>query len=458
MMDPEVPRAGGSRLTRGARSAPVVAILALALLSATIPAGCIGVDYVANRDILVIRLDPEGTTAWTCLIDTGFDDAARDLAETPEGGFIITGQNTSERIGGPHSRLIRLTPGGAIQWDRILRDGYGELTAVAPADEGDYFVAAYDGRVWRVDPDGNVRWDHETGMTGVWSLAPARDGGVMAAGAVEGTVPFGTVPVYHQDGTFSSRPPFANETVVTPGCHETALPAGPRGTNMVTECTVPYMMVRQAMVVKLDGEGNLTWKGSYGEEGLDSAWALAESSDGRGCLVAGYGRIREGSGGSDADLLVLPISSGGAPGRISRIDQTGYYGSLQLRSSPSGYDMIFIRTMPGGNLPGPYPVEVHMDPEGVGVSSSPPGPGLVTAWTADGGYISAGFPGPDGDSWMGESVYGRPEGAPLRVVRLQSDGNLAWEREVPGFGAHHVRKVIQTRDGGFAILAIRENY
>lgn len=458
MMGRKNPPTDGSRVTGGSPSVLPVGILALVVICITISAGCIGMDYVANRDIMVIRLDPDGTTAWTCLIDTGFDDAARDLAETPDGGFIIAGQNTSKRIGNPHSRLLRLTSRGAIQWDQILRDGYGELTAVAPAGDGDFVVASFDGGVWRIDPEGKVRWEKGTGMTGVWSIVPTMDGGFVAAGAAEGTIPLGTAPVFHRDGTFSPRPPFANETVVTPGCHETALPAGPRGTIMVTECTVPFTLVRQAMVMKLDREGGLTWNWSYGEEGLDSVWAIAESFDGRGFLLAGYGRIPEVNGGSDADLLVLPISDGGEPGAISRIDRTGYYTSPLLRSSPAGYEMIYISTIPIGNHSVPRPIAVHTGLDGGVVSSSPLATGIVTGRTSDGGYISAGFPGPGGDSVMGESVYGRPDGYPLRVVRLHSDGSRSWEREITGIGVHHVRKVIQTRDGGFAILAVRENF
>ena len=68
-------------------------VLAILVVVLGMSAGCIGRDYVPNRDIVVLKLTPDCSLEWTRVIDDGFDDAALDLVEISGGGYAIAAQN-----------------------------------------------------------------------------------------------------------------------------------------------------------------------------------------------------------------------------------------------------------------------------------------------------------------------------------------------------------------------------
>jgi len=431
-------------------------VILVCLLMVILP-GCIGADYVANRDIVVIRLDPDGTIAWTRTIDTGFDDSARDLAETPDGGLVIAGGRTGQRIGLPSPRLVRLSPAGTVLWDNVMgvRSGEGELTSVALAADGDYAAVSHDGRMWRLDPAGNVRWNRSTGLGQVWSVISTSDAGFAVAGQTEDRIPFGTVVRYNPDGTVSSRPPLPNESIMTPGCSETSLPLGSDRTVMVTQCTVPYEIVRQGAVTKLDSEGNISWSRSYGGEGLQSAWSMAEDPGGEGYLVAGFTEYPGNDVNVTTFLVAVQLDGEGNPGLVSRIDQIEYSQPPLLRSGPEGFDLLYVCTaLKDGHFDN-RPTVINLGHDGSVSTPAVIMAGVTTTWTADGGYFSAGFPVPG--AGYSEAIYGRADRS-LHAIRLDPAGTLIWDREIPGVVVNSVRLVIQTSDGGYAILALKENY
>jgi hypothetical protein len=420
--------------------------------------GCIGSDYVANRDIVVIRLDQDGMTVWTRSIDTGYDDSANDIAETPDGGLVIAGGRTNERIGIPSPRIVRLSPDGTVLWDRDLGTSSRDLTAVAVTTEGNYAAVSHDGGIWLLGPEGTTRWSRDTGLEQVWSVATTDDGWFVMAGEETGRIPFGSVVVYNPDGTVSSRPPLANESVMTPGCTQTSLPVGPDRTVMVTQCTVPFTIVRQGTVVKLGSDGYISWKRSYGAEGLQSAWSVIENAKADEYLVAGFSEYPEDEVDLTTYLSAVRIDSNGSPLQVSPIDQVQYYRPPLLRSAQGGYDVLYTHTELIDGMFVNKPAEVHIDYDGSVSTPRVIDAGVVTTWTDDGGYIFAAFPADGGISGYRETIYERADRYRLHATRLDRDGTLIWDREIQGVVANQIKKVIQTSDGGYVILAVNDNY
>lgn len=434
-----------------------VLLVTLFLLQMVFFAGCIGADYVANRDIVVIKLDPDGNPLWARTIDTGYDDSARDLIEIPGGDLVVAGGRTPLRIGAPLPRLVRLSPDGTVLWDRVLGNDSSELTAVTSAADGGFAAVSYDGRIWRLDPEGNVTWNRSSGIEQVWSVIDTGDEGFVTAGVVMDRVPFGTVPVYNADGTVASRPPFNNESVVTPGCHETSVPVGPDRTISVTECTVPYTIVLQGSAVNVAADGNISWTRAYGAEGLRSAWSVLADTEREGYLLAGFQENGAGQLNATGILRALRLDGNGTPGWVTTVDFIEYYLPPIIRSGPEGYDLLFIHTTIENGYLNNKPAVVHL---GLNGSVSTPmivKASVITTWTTDNGFFSAGFPSEAGSGDYGEAIYGRAESYPLHAIRLDPDGILLWERVIPGIVVNSVRKVIQTSDGGYAILALKEN-
>lgn len=104
------------------------------------------------------------------------------------------------------------------------------------------------------------------------------------------------------------------------------------------------------------------------------------------------------------------------------------------------------------------PVDAHLDFSGDVKKTRPVNSGVIITWTGDGGYFSAGFPIGGGFTGYTESVYGQGGTNTLHAMKLDSDGKMVWDRGIADVRANYVKKVIQTSDGGYAILALKENY
>jgi hypothetical protein len=224
---------------------------------------------------------------------------------------------------------------------------------------------------------------------------------------------------------------------------------------MVTQCTSPVIVVSQATVTKLDSGGNVSWEGSYGSEGLDSAWSVTEIPD--GYIMAGYGTDPADEESDARYLFAIELDPNGTPKQVTAIDRVEYFTAPVLQSDRDGYDILYSHSTLEGGYVDIRPAVVHVDDTGSAGIPRIIRTGVVTTWTSDGGYISAGFPVKSGDQAYGRSVYARA-GASIRAIRLDRDGNLSWDREIPGVSANHVEKVVQIADGGYVILALKENY
>jgi hypothetical protein len=427
-------------------------ILAMLAMIVLLSAGCIGGDYVANRDIVIIRLGPDGATEWTRSIDTGYDDSASDFIQTADGGFLIGAQNTSGRYGPSHSRLLRLSADGQDLRVYPLAQNYGELTSLIQTRDGGFAAIAREGEVIRAGPFGNLLWETSTGLTSAMTILETAGGSIAVAGVQQDSIPFGQVPVYDQNGTVSSRPPLPGEVQVTPGCHETHIPAGDRQI-AVTECTVPVDLIQQAAVVVLDAGGNLSWKKSYGATGTTSAWSMKEAPDGKGFLAVGFETLRNEGVNRTNYIVALDLERNGTVLHATRFDRIEYFTAAHIRTAPGGYDILYTNTTIEDGHYANRPAQVHFDAGTGNVTFNHLlDAGVVVTWTGDGGYFTAVFDG------YSEDVYARSDTHRLHAVYLNPDGSRAWDREIPKVTVNYIEKVIQTSDGGYAILALKENY
>jgi len=149
------------------------------------------------------------------------------------------------------------------------------------------------------------------------------------------------------------------------------------------------------LVMKLDSNGNIQWQKTYGGPGRDWAYDVEETQDGGYIVGGGTGSF--GAGGWD--MWILKLDS---------------YGNVQWQKTYGGW---------GVGIDGLNAEYVH-----------------DLAKTSDGGYIVVG----------GTTSYGAGD-RDIWVLKLDSQGNVQWQRT---FGSslfdwsHHVG---QTSDGGYII-------
>lgn len=153
-------------------------------------------------------------------------------------------------------------------------------------------------------------------------------------------------------------------------------------------------------VVKLDQSGNIQWQKSLGGSGLDQANFIQQTSDG-GYIVAGISNSNDG-------------------------DVTGNHG---------GHDYWVVKLNPSGNI---------QWQKSLGGSTID----FATAirQTSDNGYIVAGYTlSNDGDVTLNHGFRD------YWIVKLDSSGNMLWQKSFGGSGTDQAHDIQQTQDGGYII-------
>ncbi|MFQ5869086.1 MAG: T9SS type A sorting domain-containing protein [Candidatus Zixiibacteriota bacterium] len=151
-------------------------------------------------DVLLMKLDAVGDSVWAARYGGDDDDRGDCVLETSDGDYIIAGSTESFGAGGQDVYLIKTDEGGDTLWTRTLGDTYHDAaTAVAETSDGGYVVTGawtipgvtLDAYVVRLDVAGNVLWSGlyggEESETG-YSIQQTDDGGYIL---VASTLSFG---------------------------------------------------------------------------------------------------------------------------------------------------------------------------------------------------------------------------------------------------------------------------
>jgi len=200
-------------------------------------------------------------------------------------------------------------------------------------------------------------------------------------------------------------------------------------------------------LIKTDAAGNMEWHQTYGGAGIDWASHLVQTSDG-GYILAGLTQSF-GAGGEDCWLVKTDSSGnmqwnktyGGTGNDVAKevveTSDGGYAIACRTSSFGAGnYDFWLIKTDSAGNVEwsqtygGPY-LEW----------------GRSVVQTDDGGYAIAGntrsFGAGGDDCWL---------------VKTDAAGNMQWNQTYGGTGHDHPGSLVQTRDGGYAMIGRTESF
>jgi len=196
-------------------------------------------------------------------------------------------------------------------------------------------------------------------------------------------------------------------------------------------------------VLKLDPNGDVQWQKTYGGPNWDMAYSIQQTSDG-GYIVAG---MTQSFGAGYPDIWVLKLDPNGDvqwqktyggpyDDRTFSIQQTADGGYIVAGNTgsfaPAGYIDIWV---------------LKLDPNGnVQWQKTYGGPGAhwdmaySIQQTSDGGYIVAGetasFGAGDYDLW---------------VLKLDSNGNVQWQKTYGGPYWDIAYSIQQTADGGYIV-------
>ncbi len=212
-------------------------------------------------------------------------------------------------------------------------------------------------------------------------------------------------------------------------------------------------------IVKLDSNGNIEWQKALGGSSFDVANSVQQTADG-GYIVAGYTASNNGDvngseyhGGtdfwvvkldSDGNIKWQKVLGGSNDDEANSVQQTtdgGYIVAGYTESDDGDYDFWVVTLDNSGNIAW----QKALGGSDWDVAHS-------IQQTTDGGYIVAGYTNSnDGD------VSGNHGNSDFWVVKLDSNGNIVWQKALGGSSYDEAYSIQQTTDGGYIVAGYTES-
>ena len=211
-------------------------------------------------------------------------------------------------------------------------------------------------------------------------------------------------------------------------------------------------------VVKLDAAGQMAWNRTLGGSRWDEAHAVQQTSDG-GYVVAGFTYSNDGDVAGNQgsiDYWVVKLDAAGQMAWNRTLGGSSYDEAYAVTQTSDGGYVVAGRTYSNnGDVAGNHGEYdcwvVKLDADGqMAWNRTLGGSGNDRAYTmqqtSDGGYVIAG----ETQSNNGD-VAGNHGGLDCWVVKLDADGNMAWNRTLGGSKGDQAYGVDQASDGGYVI-------
>jgi hypothetical protein len=361
------------------------------------------------------------------------------IQQTSDGGYVVAGASMSNDgdVTGHHGVdstydywVVKLNGNGMIQWQKSLGGtSDDQANSVQQTTDGGYIIAGYtysnDGDVsgnhgfydcWlvKLDVGGNIQWQKSLGGTDMdmaYSVCQTNDGGYIVGGSTNSNN--GDVSGNHGDYDY--------------------------------------------WLIKLNGAGTILWQKCLGGTGSDGANAIQQTAD-DGYVIAGHSISNNGdvTGNHGAvDYWIVKLDTGGVLQWQKCLGGTSNETAYSVQqTSNGGYIVTGFTTSNDSDVAGFHGGSdywiIRLDSLGsLQWQKCLGGSLLETAYsisqTIDGGYIIAGSAlSNDGDV---TGVHGSNQDCWL--VKLDTIGNLQWQKCLGGTIIERAYCVQQAMDGGF---------
>ena len=232
-----------------------------------------------NGDAYIAKYNKLRQLEWTKTYGGSGNDVFNNIAQTSDGGYIVTGQTTSNDgdVSGNHGNndvwLVKLSASGKIEWQKCFGGSGDDLgEAVVQTFYGGYAVACFVN-----SNDGNVSGNHNTdGNFDGWFFQVGPKGNLLFQHCYGGS---------DFDGFFAMVPSYGGSFILYGGSSSNdGDVSGNHGNG-------------DAWVVKVNAFGKILWQRTVGGSGSEEAGAneIATASDGN-VVIDG------GSNSTDGDI------------------------------------------------------------------------------------------------------------------------------------------------------------
>lgn len=368
---------------------------------------------------------------WQSVIGGTGDDQVSSVVQVSDGGYITVGYTTSTGEGLRDIYVLRLNATGDLIWEKEYGGtGNDEGKCIQKTSDGGYIIAGYtdslgnggeDVYILKLDQNGSVLWQKTYGGIG-------ND----RANCIQQTSDGYVITGY--------------TSVVEP----TSIPSTANSDNLYASAN------RDVYVLKVDKNGTLVWEKRFGGTGIDEGKWIQQTNDG-GYIIAGYTNSF-GAGGND--IYIIKLDSNGdydwdktyggvnddiANGIVQSSDgnyvfagSTGSTGSIlssQLYvvkiSSIGQHDVLWQKTYGENYMNSAYSIQK----------------------TKDGGYVLAGV-----KDFQVTSIMPFEATGDLYVLKIDSNGNLVWQKTYGGDNLDSGSSIRQTSDGGYVVGGTTQSF
>ena len=357
-----------------------------------------------------------GAQYWAKTYGGSSSEYAFSIQQTSDDGYIVAGITWSFGAGGDDVWVLKLDTIGNVIWQKTYGGSDDETAySIQQTTDGGYIVAgstsfgAGKSDIWvlKLDGNGNILWQKTYGGTSddlAKSIQQTTDGGYIIAGY---TYSFG---------------------------------AG----------------AGDSWVLKLDSSGNVVWQKTYGGNENDGGTSIQQTTDGGYIVAGGTSSFGAGAGG-DSWVLKLDSSGNVVWQKTYGGSELEYASSIQQTFNQDGEPDGYIVAGPTSSFGVGYGYNflvLKLDSQG-GVSwqKAYGGSGMDDAWsiyqTSDRGYIVTGYTNSYGAGGNDNDIW---------ILKLDSNGNVIWQKTYGGSDYENAFSIQQTTDGGYIVAGSTDSF
>lgn len=306
----------------------------------------------ASKDVYVVKLDSANIIQWTRTFGDSLYDIGLGIIQTSDGGYAISGRSTTTNVLGlglTDGYIVKLSSAGVVQWNRAL-GGYemDEFRSIVQTPDGGLVAAGYsstfcfgignsDVYVVKLDISGNIQWTRNVGGSGSdfgSKIVQTIDGGFVIAGS---TTSYG-------QGNSDVYCVKLNSSGVLQWTTTVGGSQWDSGASIIQTADGGFIIAGQTTsfgsgmedfyVVKIDGNGNLSWTRTIGGSGTDQALDIIQTSTGD-YVIAGW---TNSYGAGNYDFYAVKLNNNGNLMWTRTIGGAGFEKAYSLTiDSDGGY-------------------------------------------------------------------------------------------------------------------------